>query len=1082
MTKYTLRRAPVAPVAPPMLDTSQQAVLAHSGGPLLVLAGPGTGKTTTMVEAVVDLVEHRGVEPSEILALTFSRKAAEQLRDRVTARLGRTLGTSLAATFHSFAYSLVRELAPKDAYAAPLRLLSAPQQDVVLRDLLRPTPEAVRWPASMADAVRTRGFAREVQLLLNRARERGLTGDQLAAIGTAAGRPEWEAAGQFLEQYLTILDDQSSLDYADLVARAVALAQHPTVRAGLRRRYSWVFVDEYQDTDPGQVALLQAIAGDGRNLVVVGDPDQSIYGFRGAEVRGILDFPTEFRTIDGAPAPVVALQTTRRFGPDLLAASRRIATSIPTAGSIPAEVFTAFREPVPLEGEHGAGELEVLHLDTARAEVEHIADRLRRAHLQDGIGWSDMAVLVRSGRSSIPSLRRALAVAGVPVEVASDDTPLVGEPAVAPLLDALRVVVNLDNDDPQHPDHVDAERATSLLASPLGGLDAAEIRAVARALHRREKAAAAAEDRPARPSPDLLRSAVLDAGALDGLSAGRGLDKARRLARLLSEARRQLDEQTSAEELLWTLWSGTRWPERLRATATSGGSGAAAAHRDLDAICALFEEAAKAEEQRGHTSAQTFLETLAAQEIPADTLADRGVRGEAVRLLTAHRSKGLEWRFVVVASVQEGSWPDLRRRSTLLRADELPATVTGHAEVELLPPVETRALLAEERRLFYVACTRARQRLLVTAVASPDEDGDQPSRFTEELGVSPSKVVGRPARPLSLAGIVAELRRTVADPETPAALRDAAARRLARLALERQGDVPLVPAADPGTWWGTRSRSVSARPVRPVDEPMRISASTLEALLDCPAKWFLEHEAGGTSESTAAQGFGKIVHSLADRVVRGDLGEEVTEAALMEHVDKVWSQLHFRTPWSAVRDHDHVQAALRRFLDWHRTNPREVVGTEVQMEAEVTVAGEVVRLFGYADRIEVDAEGRVVVVDFKTTKKAPTNDEVAEHAQLALYQLAVARGAVDELVGEGSEPGGAELVQLRVENLKAGAKVQHQPAPATGPDGRHPVELKVAEVVRRIRDEDFPVREGDHCKYCAFEAMCPLKTSGTVLT
>ena len=323
---------------------------------------------------------------------------------------------------------------------------------------------------------------------------------------------------------------------------------------------------------------------------------------------------------------------------------------------------------------------------------------------------------------------------------------------------------------------------------------------------------------------------------------------------------------------------------------------------------------------------------------------------------------------------------------------------------------------------------------------------------------------------------------TVADPETPAALRDAAARRLARLALERQGDVPLVPAADPGTWWGTRSRSVSARPVRPVDEPMRISASTLEALLDCPAKWFLEHEAGGTSESTAAQGFGKIVHSLADRVVRGDLGEEVTEAALMEHVDKVWSQLHFRTPWSAVRDHDHVQAALRRFLDWHRTNPREVVGTEVQMEAEVTVAGEVVRLFGYADRIEVDAEGRVVVVDFKTTKKAPTNDEVAEHAQLALYQLAVARGAVDELVGEGSEPGGAELVQLRVENLKAGAKVQHQPAPATGPDGRHPVELKVAEVVRRIRDEDFPVREGDHCKYCAFEAMCPLKTSGTVLT
>src|SRR3712207_4612632 len=128
MTTYTLRRGPVAPPAAPHLDTSQRAVVAHEGGPLLVLAGPGTGKTTTMVESIVDLVEHRGVDPSEILALTFSRKAAEQLRDRVTARLGRTLGTSLASTFHSFAYSLVRQHAPKDAYAAPLRLLSAPQQ------------------------------------------------------------------------------------------------------------------------------------------------------------------------------------------------------------------------------------------------------------------------------------------------------------------------------------------------------------------------------------------------------------------------------------------------------------------------------------------------------------------------------------------------------------------------------------------------------------------------------------------------------------------------------------------------------------------------------------------------------------------------------------------------------------------------------------------------------------------------------------------------------------------------------------------------------------------------------------------
>ena len=122
-------------------------------------------------------------------------------------------------------------------------------------------------------------------------------------------------------------------------------------------------------------------------------------------------------------------------------------------------------------------------------------------------------------------------------------------------------------------------------------------------------------------------------------------------------------EGGTTEEVLWELWAGTDWPARLRRSVQAGGGAARMAHRDLDAVCALFEVAAKAEEQRGHTSAAVFLDTLTAQRIPADTLAESGVRGDAVRLLTAHRSKGLEWRLVVVAHVQEEAWPDLRRRA-----------------------------------------------------------------------------------------------------------------------------------------------------------------------------------------------------------------------------------------------------------------------------------------------------------------------------------------------------------------------------------------------------------------------------------
>ncbi len=1076
MTTYTLA-GPRPPAQVPTLDTSQQAVLAHDAGPLLVLAGPGTGKTTTLVELVVDLVERRGVAPDEVLALTFSRKAAESLRDRVTARLGRTLGSSLSATFHSFAYSLLRRYAPADAYAAPLRLLSAPQADVVVRALLEPTPEAVPWPDALAPARRTRGFAREVQMLLARARERGLDPVDMVRAGQAADRPEWVSGGRFLEQYLDVLDSESALDYADLVFRAAALAGRPEIQRDLRERYRWVLVDEYQDTDPSQVALLRALAGDGRNLVVVGDPDQSIYGFRGAEVRGILDFPEDFRTREGERAPVVALQTTRRFGPRLLAASRRIAATLPTTGAIPTEAFQAFREPLPVEGPLGPGRVEVHHYDTARAEVEHVADLLRRAHLEDDVPWSEMAVLVRSGRASIPALRRNLVAAGVPVEVGADDTPLVAESGTQPLLDALSAALHLGTDDPQDPQYVDADRAEALLLSPLGGLDAAEIRLMARALHRREKQQVLAEGGRPRSSRELVRCAVLDPALLDDLPSGRGTDKVRRLAGLLRRAGDLATAGATAEEVLWALWSGTRWPEQLRSAATSGGPGAMRAHRDLDALCALFDEAAKVEEQRGHTSAVTFLETLAAQQIPSDSLADRGVRGDAVRLITAHRSKGLEWRLVVLHGVQERAWPDLRRRSTLLASDRL-------GPGGELPAVETRALLAEERRLFYVACTRARQRLVVTAVASPDDDGDQPSRFLAELGKEAVAIQGRPRRPLTLDGLVAELRRTVADPATDDVVRRAAALRLARLAdLRLSGEAALVPAADPDRWWGLRDWTAAPEPVRDPDAPLSVSASMLDGLLTCPAQWFLSREAGGVVASSQAQGFGNVVHTLVDRVVQGEFGEPagVGVDTLMEHVAGVWGQIAFRTPWSSVKEYAEVRAALSRYLTWQATNPRTHVASEQSFTVDVEVGGSTVRLNGFADRVELDSEGRVVVVDFKTSKNPPRTEDVRQNAQLGLYQLAAEAGAFREALGRDADPGGAELVQLRKE-VGGRVKVQEQAPQQPDESGRRVVEVQIETALRRVRDEDFPAVDGTHCRYCAFTLLCPTKTSGTVMS
>ena len=1048
------------------LDEAQQTVVDHPAGPLLVLAGPGTGKTTTLVEAVVKRVESRGISPDELLVLTFSRKAAADLRDRITSRLGRTCSAPLSSTFHSFCYSLLRHLQPRELYSEPLRLLSAPEQDVALRELLTAPRDSrkVDWPASLERALDTRGFAREVHTVLARARERGLEPADLTRIGSESDRPEWVAAGLFMADYVEVLDWAGSIDYSELVHRAVLLAETPEVRAHLRARYSAVFVDEYQDTDPSQVRLLQAIAGDGRDLVVVGDPDQSIYAFRGADVRGILDFPSQFRRSDGGPADVVALETTRRFGNRLLTASRRVATGIGVKGSIDRETFQRFRNPAPNSVVYGEGELDVCTFSSSGAESDHIADILRRAHLEDGIPWSEMAVVVRSGVTSIPGLRRALVGTGVPVEVAADEIPLCREPAVRTLSAALRCSVD--------PSRLDADLVRALLMSPLGDLDAAQVRQLGRDLRRRERQVHGAERLP-RSSGVLLQEALSDSVLLADLQSEAAV-KAAQLGRLLASARILLASGAPAEEVLWELWSGTPWPSRLRSAVERGGAAARAGHRDLDAVCALFDVAARAEAKRERAGVAAFLDAIEQQQIPADTLADRGARGDAVRLLTAHRSKGLEWRLVVVASVQQSTWPDLRRRGTLLQADRLGAE-------GLVEPLTASAMLAEERRLFYVALTRAKERLVVTAVASPEPDGEQPSRFLDDLRQTVEHHPGRPRRPFSLAGLVGELRRVTADPRSSDALRAAAAARLVRLTQCSVRGEPLSGFADPQTWWGLRADTTSPDPVRPDDEPLKLSASSLSGLKDCPLRWFLSREASGESARSSSLGFGSVLHVLAHHL---GSGETADADAMVECLDDVWSQLQFDSPWIARRERTAAEAAIRRFAAWNNSRPhRTFVGSEVPFEVETKLDdGERVVLAGRVDRLETDEQGRVVVVDYKTTKNLPSGALVAADVQLGLYQLVVEAGGFAGQCGEGAKVGGAELVQLRSGDSGL-PQVQHQEPPVPDEDGRMPVEVQLLKAAAVVRGEFFPATENNYCSRCTFVRICPAQQrGGSVLT
>ncbi|MBN9620484.1 MAG: ATP-dependent helicase, partial [Actinobacteria bacterium] len=419
----------------------------------------------------------------------------------------------------------------------------------------------------------------------------------------------------------------------------------------------------------------------------------------------------------GAAVPVVTLLQCRRSGEGLLAATRRLAARLPGRAEQRALVAAPGLPP---------GDVQVAVFRSASEEAAYLAGVLRRAYL-DGTPWSRMAVLVRSTARTLGVLRRAMITAGVPVAVRGDDIPLAEQPAVAMLLSLLRCALD--------PATLTEELAEELLAGPLGGGDSLHLRRLRRLLRQQfpdEEGllVPSVRDLPgAQLLPEHLRWPVV------------------RVARVLVAADQAIAGGLGAEGVLWAVWDASGLARRWESASRAGGVGGAAADRDLDAVVALFTEAAKFTDRLPGAGPAQFADHLRAQQIPGDTFTGGGPEPDAVAILTGHASKGLEWDVVCVADVQEGSWPDLRRRGSLLGVEELVDAVRG---LPRTPVTSFAPQLAEERRLFYVAATRARRRLVVTAVAGDEE---QPSRLLDELDPTDGdRPLTRPLRGVHLPG------------------------------------------------------------------------------------------------------------------------------------------------------------------------------------------------------------------------------------------------------------------------------------------------------------------------------------------
>ncbi len=1076
-----------------VIDEAQARIVDHAQGPLLCLGGPGTGKTSTIVEAVVACAR-------PALVLTCSREAADELRERIAARRETGLLPTVRS-FHSLAYSIVKEFGPADAFGRAPRLLGAAEQEQRVRELLTFAVREgrVRWPSELLGALGTRGLSKQVRLLLSRAQLLGLSSTELAKIARRADVAEWEALADFLAEYLDVFDALGVLDYSELMARAVALADDPQIASVLRQRYRAIYVDEYEDVDPSQVKLLAALA-DHRtmdaassgsptspsSLVVMGDPDQAVFGFRGAEVAEILSFREAFRSADGTPAPVVVLRNSYRFGQHVGQAVGRVIGRVGLSG-LPSEIQREHRSPVYARGGKSArsragsrtSSVDLVTFDSSAAQAAGIADRILRAKLQGEVqDWADVAVIVRSS-SELPTIDYALTGAGIPTSADGGQGALHHNRAVGWLLEVLRVAAD--------PDLLDPATSISIITAAPIALDSLGTRALSRIVRR----VLADDDTTAREpirtlsSDALIWRALADtevAGEIprpdscDDLTAREraGLTAFWTLADVISLARESLANDEPVGQVLWGIWSATDWCTELTQAARAGGQAAAGANRDLDAIISLFDLCEEfGAVSTGSAAALTFVNSVQAQELSGaggTTRVPHG-SGDAVDVLTAHAAKGRQWRQVFVFGAQEGTWPDLRHRPSLLNPERL--SVDG---IEAVPTVAH--LLAQERRLFYLACTRAQEVLVVTAVnavggAAHSQTQTESSRFLSELAAAPEvsarHIPGMGSTGLSMASMVAQLR-AVVESEADAnslELRKAAADRLNVLAAAG------IHVARPDHWWGIRDWTVNTVPVRPADRPLALSGSSWDSIERCSLRWFLEHEVRAQTPRGPATGFGTLVHAVAQAVARGELPADSDQ--LMVELKKVWDELGYQSSWQSQAELEAARQAVHRFLAWDASRQaRSLVGTEVEFERTVDVGSDTVRLRGAVDRLERDEDGALHIIDLKTGRQPSTAAQVAQHRQLSLYQVAASEGAFDSECGGSRQVGGAELVQLRV-------SAKGTDMPKVQPQGAVDVEAvreALAEVAKQVRNEDFrPNPSNATCRACSFSRICPA-TSG----
>ncbi|SDS37109.1 ATP-dependent DNA helicase [Corynebacterium timonense] len=711
-----------------------------------------------------------------------------------------------------------------------------------------------------------------------------------------------------------------------------------------------------------------------------------------------------------------------------------------------------------------------VRVDSSATQNAVLVDRLRRANLEDNVPYREMAVVVRS-TGMLEPVRRALVQAGVPAALNPTDVVLSEQRIVASLLLGLRALN----------EELAASEWRELLLGPVGGTDPVTLRRLLRGLRRWE---------PGRRAEETLREILVSRSALPDFGemlTDRELDILTHTRGILDAGRAAQEEGGTVEEVLWAVWNATGLSNRLLAEALRGGAGGSQADRDLDAVMALFDAAGDFTERRASAGVDSFVTYTLEQVLPTGVRDRRTATPDAVALLTAHGVAGREFRRVIVAGVQEESWPSLGETGTIFGQEDLVDLIDNGVD-PAVPVTHKAERLKEERRLFQLATSRATDEVLVTAVdVAEGDEVIEPSRFvdefctehgieaqdhsaadyplSEEAGQHPGQVAT--LRVLAHDELIAELRRSLAAEGTDEATRRQAARQLARLAEAG------VPGADPGQWWTVTEPSTREA----LPQSSRLSPSRIESLLQCPMRSVLERMVG--LDSSLNMVWGSIAHAYFEAVGNG-VDEVVARRAAVE----ARRQADDAPAWKAQRDVEEFEAMLGRANEWLRSTRGTFEQVAVEADVNVEVAPQL-RIVGRVDRVEREPSGAYYVVDLKTGSSIPSAETTRENAQLHAYQLALSRGVVREgavvTATEGDTPlevGGAVLLYPKKASKKPTTREQARKTP----EELDEFVAEISPLPAEMTGPELTARAGEHCTRCAVRALCPVQPEGQVIT